>query len=121
MKPLLSIFSLLSVTAICMSFSAAEAGGTRSLVAISIGPGPGSAPHESRRLYTPTGSKNKRQNKPASALIPPSVAAKRAQSAFGGKILSVQRNGTVYLVKLRGDGYVHEVQVNAITGNVIGR
>ena len=64
--------------------------------------------------------KPRKSEVPGRVLIPPSVAAKRAQRVYGGKILSVRLRGTMYVVKLRGRGHVRKVRVNAITGHVIG-
>ncbi len=65
--------------------------------------------------------KPKKSESPGRGFIPPSVAAKRAQRVFGGKILAVRLRGAIYIVKLRGKGHVRKVRVNAITGRVIGR
>lgn len=64
--------------------------------------------------------KAKKSEVPGGGFIPPSVAAKRAQRAYGGKILAVRLRGTFYVVKLRGKGHVRKVRVNAITGRVVG-
>jgi Flp pilus assembly protein TadD len=64
--------------------------------------------------------KPRKSETPGLLLIPPSVAAKRARRAYGGKILSVSLQGTVYVVKLRGGGLVRNIRVNAITGRVLG-
>ncbi len=64
--------------------------------------------------------KTKKSDSPGGGFIPPSVAAKRAQRAYGGKILAVKLSGAFYVVKLRGKGQVRKVRVNAITGRVVG-
>ncbi len=64
--------------------------------------------------------KTKKSDAPGGGFIAPSEAAKRAQHAFGGKILAVRLRGAFYIVKLRGKGHVRKVRVNAITGRVVG-
>jgi len=53
-------------------------------------------------------------------LIAPSRAAKRAQGAYGGKILGVRLRGGVYIVKLRGAGRIRKVKVDAKSGQILG-
>ena len=60
----------------------------------------------------------RRRHKPEIGVIPPSVAAKIAREVVGGKILSVRRRGRFYIVKLRGQGRLFRVRVNAHTGRV---
>jgi len=54
-------------------------------------------------------------------LVAPSRAAKRAQRAYGGKILGVRLRGGVYIVKLRASNQIRNVKVDARTGNILGR
>ena len=60
--------------------------------------------------------RNRRDN-----TIAPSMAARRAQGVYGGKILGVRLRGGVYIVKLRGSGRIRKVRVDARTGNILGR
>ena len=53
--------------------------------------------------------------------VAPSRAAKRAQRAYGGKILGVRLRGGVYIVKLRASNQIRNVMVDARTGNIVGR
>ena len=77
-------------------------------------------PQSSRHYLAEIKLKAKKSEVPGGGFIPPSVAAKRAQRAYGGKILAVRLRGTFYVVKLRGKGHVRKVRVNAITGRVVG-
>ena len=52
--------------------------------------------------------------------VPPSIAAKRAQQRYGGKVLGVHLFEGIYLVKLRGKGKVWVVRIHAVSGRIIG-
>ncbi|GEM_PF-5818441 len=57
-------------------------------------------------------------------LVKPSVAARAARKVVNGKVLDIavsDRGGPVYLVKIRSEGQVRLVVVDARTGRVIGQ
>lgn len=64
--------------------------------------------------------KHRYKGGPGRRFVPPSVAAKRAQQVYGGKVLGVHLFEGIYLVKLRGQGRVWVVRVHAASGRVMG-
>ena len=108
------------VLALCLEAAAAEARPKKRQPGVGIGPGQYGGAVGVRTHHSQIKLRPKRSEVPGRGFIPPSVAAKRAQRAYGGKILAVRLQGAIYVVKLRGRGYVRRVRVHAITGRVLG-
>lgn len=83
----------------------------------SLGPLPSISP-PGRSTRPPSGIVTPAQS--GGRQIPKSQAARIALSVVPGRLLSVELSGGVYVVKVRGNGRVQIVRVDAENGQVIG-
>jgi len=120
MKMPAKITSLLAaIVFAAMAMPADAAGKKKPRIGVGIGVGVGGIGVRIGPARVP--NKRRVRQKRRDKLVAPSRAAKRAQRAFGGKILGVRLRGGVYIVKLRASNQIRNVRVDARTGHILGR